>query len=118
MGGCTFRESSFLFFILSHVLLEVRSGGKNLLQWEQVLPFGSGPYFERADLSWKAHRKPHGLFPFVERIENYGNVSVPLKGLVETGIYKTGIPLLLPCCTDTNPIFQIFRHKLRNINAP
>ena len=72
-------------------------GGKNLLQWEQVLPFGSGPYFERAVLSWKAHRKSHELFTFAERIENYGNVSVPLKGLVETGIYKKSIPLLLYC---------------------
>ena len=59
-------------------------GGKNLLQWEQVLPFGKGSYFERAVLSWKAHRKSHGLFPFVKMIGNYGNVSV--KGLVETGI--------------------------------
>ena len=83
-------------------------GGKNLLQWEQVLPFGSGPYFERAVLSWKAHRKSHGLFPFVERIENCGNVSVPLKDLVGTGVYKTGIPLLLPCCTGTYSIFQSF----------
>ena len=48
--------------------------------------FGSGPYFERPVLFWKAHSKSHGLFPFVEMIENYGNVSVPLKGLVETGI--------------------------------
>ena len=80
-------------------------GGKNLLQWEKVLPFGSGPYFERAVLSGKAHRKSHGLFPFVERIENCGNVSVPLKGLVETSIYKTGIPLLLPCNTGTYHIF-------------
>ena len=28
VGGCTFRESSFLFFILSHVLMEVSSWGK------------------------------------------------------------------------------------------
>ena len=86
-------------------------GGKNLLQWEQVLPFGSGLYFERAVLSWKAYRKSHGLFPFVERIENYGNVSMPIKGLVETGIYKTGILLLLPCCTDTyTPFFKVLTH--------
>ena len=108
MGGCTFRESSFLSFILSHVLLEVSSWGK------ESAPVGAGSSLwewtlcERAVLSWKAHRKSHGLFPFVERIENYGNVSVPRKGLVETGIYKIGIPLLLPCCAGTYPIFQCF----------
>ena len=108
------KAASCFFYFVSCPIGGQLLGGKNLLQWEQVLPFESGPYFERAVLSWKAHRKSHGLFPFEERIENYGNVSVPLKGLVETSIYKTSIPLLLPCCTDTYPIFQSFDTVLQN----
>ena len=74
------------FYFVSRPIGGQVLGKKNLLKWEQVLPFGSEPYFERAVLSWKAHRKSYGLFPFVEMIENYGDVSVHLKDLVETGI--------------------------------
>ena len=100
--------SCFLFCLTSYWRSAL--GGKNLFQGEQVLPFGSGTYFEKAVLSWKAHRKSHKLFPFVERIENYGNVSVPLKGLVETGIYKLVFPYCFHAALIPTPFFKVLTH--------
>ena len=70
-GHNSFLQTQFSSYVLfCRPSQESTFTGKNCSPKEQILPFQSRPYFERAALSRKANRRSQKLFPFVKMIEN------------------------------------------------